>query len=89
MKKLGELFYNFFSNPNNALNIYLAFCYLYRDKIFDDVLDDNSVFVSTMLKKMTAYKTFIFIKYYRKDLEPTINDSIQSIISGIKNIMKS
>jgi len=47
----------------------MGMSYMFRDKIFDELLDDNSIWVTMILKKITAYKTFIFIDYYKVNLE--------------------
>lgn len=76
IKDTASLFANYFSNPENTVYQYLVRSYLYRDKIFDNILDDCSIFVSTMLRKITSYKTFIFIKYYHDVLEADIKNKL-------------
>ena len=35
-------------------------------------MDDCSIFVSLLLRKLTAYKTYVFIKMYKEELNVEI-----------------
>lgn len=72
IKETALMFVKFFENEQNSVFLFQVKAYLHRDKVFDSVLDDLSIFVSTLLKKITAYKTFVFIKYLEEVLEESI-----------------
>ena len=89
IKKIANSFFNFFRNNENSICKYLAYCYMYRDNVFDEILDDASVFVSDLLRKITCYKTFVFIKFYEEFLEEKIKKELKEVIQGVKNIYNS
>lgn len=68
---------------------YLVYSYLYRDKVFDEILDDCSIFVSQMLRKITAYKTFIFIKYYKEVMDADMKQKLNDALQLVKNFYQS
>lgn len=65
------------------------YSYLYRDKTFDDVMDDLSIFITTMLKKITAYKTFVFIKFFESSLEEEIKTNLDKSADLNRGILQS
>ncbi len=71
------MFVKFFENESNAVFQFQVQSYLNWDKVFDSVLDDLSIFFSTMLRKITAYKTFVFIKYLEDFLEESIKQNLE------------
>ena len=89
VKKIANTFFNFFSNNENSICKYLAYCYIFRDNVFDEILDDASVFVSDLLKKITAYKTYVFINFYEEFLDVKIKTNLKEVIQGIKKIYNS
>lgn len=89
IKETCFLFVKYFENPENQVAQFQVATYLYRDKIFDQVLDDFSIFVTLLLKKITAYKTYVFIKYYEQSLEEHIRQSLDESSTIIKGALQS
>lgn len=80
-----SLFAKFFENPNNHLTMFLAQCYAYRDRIINDLSDEASSFASLLLKKLTCYRTFLFLKYFEENMESELDKDIKRMgqrISG-------
>ena len=40
-------------------------------------MDDCSVFVSLLLRKITAYKTYVFVKMYKEEISTEISKEIE------------
>ena len=89
IKEACSLFVNYFSKDTNSINDYMVKVYLYRDKVFDEILDDCSIFVTQMLKKITSYKTFVFIHYYTEILDGNISEKMKQIKEIIKEFYLS
>lgn len=76
IKETCLIFVKFFENERNQIFTFQVYSYLYRDRSYDEVMDDLSIFVSTMLRKITAYKTFVFIKFFEENLEEKIKTNL-------------
>ena len=81
IKKISQQFVSYFKDQKSDLVKYLCYCYLYRDKVFDDLLDDLSIFVSDLLRKVTAYKTYTFIKFYQSELEIELSENLKKVMN--------
>ena len=71
-----KLFYTFLNEKNNKLEQFFTLCYVFRDRLSETVMDDTSVFLSLLLKKISALKALSMIDYYGTTLKPLITRNI-------------
>lgn len=85
VRNVTNLFAKFLENPNNHLFMFLTQCYVYRDTIINDLTDQASAFATLLLKKVTCYRTFVFLKYFDDYLDEELARGIKKMgqqISG-------
>ena len=89
VRNVASLFIKFFEDPNNHLAKFLAYCYLYRDNVINELAEESSAVVSLLLKKTTSYKTFVFLKYFDDSLNNELSNNIKDIEMCINRILES
>ena len=84
VKNIAGLFFSFFSKEDNQLGQFLTACYVFREQLTDRLADRTSVFANLFLKKLTAYRTFAFVNYYRNAIEKELTKNIQFMTGRVK-----
>lgn len=75
---------NFFVEKNNRLDHFFAGCYLFRNQLCEEVTDDSSEFINLLLKKITVYRTLVFIKFYETYIQIEIENNIKDLQKRIR-----
>ena len=84
VKNTANLFFRFFSKEDSQLGLFLTAVYIFREQLTDRLADRTSEFANVLLKKITAYKTFAFVNYYRNSIEKELVKNVQFMTGRVK-----
>jgi hypothetical protein len=89
VRRLIKRYVKFFENQDNYLNKYYLDCYMFREQLGEEILEEASLFINLILNKITAYRTFSFLNHYGSDIKPRILNHIKGSQKLIDNLTDS
>lgn len=76
-------------DQNCLLDVFLAHLYLYRDRIYQQVVDETADSVNLSLKKLYTYHAFCFKQFYQDILAAEIEKQNYNISDKLREIYAS
>ena len=64
-----------------------ALCYFFRTNAYESINDESSEFSDTILKKITAIRTIIFLDFYEKNMQKEIQNDIEKCKKEIREMV--